>query len=31
MPRLVWEDYGVIGTVKPPKKVQTIGLKYMKI
>lgn len=31
MPTLTWNDYGVIGTVKPPKKIQTIGLKYMKI
>jgi hypothetical protein len=31
IPKLVWEDYGIIGQVERPRKVQTIGLKYMKL
>lgn len=31
IPKLEWEDYGVIGSVERPRKVQTIGLKYMKL
>lgn len=31
MPKLVWEPYGVQGTVNPPKKIQQIGLKFMKV
>ena len=31
MPQLMWEDYGVVGTVKPPRKLSTEGLKYLKI
>lgn len=31
MPRLEWEQYGNIGQVEPPRKVQSIGLKYMKL
>lgn len=31
MPELVWEGYGVDGTVQPPKKIQDLGLKFMKI
>lgn len=30
-PKLIWEDYGVVGQVEQPRKVQTIGLKYMKL
>lgn len=31
IPSLVWDDYGIVGSVAPPRKIQTIGLKYMKI
>lgn len=31
LPKLVWEEYGVIGDVEPPKKIQTIGLRYNKL
>lgn len=31
LPSLVWEDYGIIGQIEPPKKVQNMGLKYMKL
>jgi len=31
MPKLIWEDYGVIANVKPPRKVQTIGIRFNKV
>lgn len=31
MPTFGYENYGLQGSVKRPKKIQTIGLKYMKI
>lgn len=31
MPSLQWEDYGVIGNVQPPRKVQTIGIRFNKV
>ena len=31
MPSLTWENYGVIATVKAPRKVQTIGIRFNKV
>lgn len=31
MPVLTWENYGVIGNVKAPRKIQTIGIRYNKV
>jgi hypothetical protein len=31
MPVLQWTDYGVIGTVHAPRKIQTIGIRYNKV
>lgn len=31
IPTLTWEDYGVIGNVQPPRKVQKIGIRFNKI
>lgn len=30
-PKLVWENGGDVATIEPPLKMQTIGLKYMKV
>lgn len=31
IPKLVWEGYGVVKQVEPPKKIQKMGLKFMKV
>ena len=31
LPKLIMEDYGVVGQVEPPRKVQKIGLRYNKL
>lgn len=31
LPKLTMEDYGVVGQVEPPRKVQKIGLRYNKL
>lgn len=31
MPELIWQDSGEVVNVKPPQKIQKIGLKYMKV
>lgn len=31
MPKLTYEDYGVVGEVERPKKIQKIGLRYNKL
>jgi replicative DNA helicase len=31
MPKLIWEEYGGMGNVKAPQKIQTIGIRYNKV
>lgn len=31
LPKLAWDSYGGVGTVMAPKKIQKMGLKYMKV